>query len=106
MYLMMLAGGTQEEIRAGLENLNADFTGWLDTLNATSKETARISNPIAAALHTLFGAYGKALKLDEKARYSDDDRANHVSGFIDRYQVEFQTSNDLEPIFAGRLFRP
>ncbi len=104
MYLMMLAGGTQEEIRAGLENLNTDFTGWLDTLNATSRETARISDLIASALHTLFDAYSKALKLDEKARYSDDDRANYVSGFIERYQVEFQTSNALEPLFTGRLF--
>ena len=104
MYLMMLAGGTQEEISDGLEKLNADFTGWLNALNATSRETARISNPIAAALHTLFDAYSKALKLDEKARYSEDDRANHVPGFIERYQVEFQTSNTLEPLFAGRLF--
>jgi DNA primase len=104
MYLMMLAGGTQEEINAGLESLNADFTGWLNALNTTSRETARISNPIASALHTIFDAYAKALKLDEKARYSDDDRANYVSGFIERYQVEFQTSNAMEPLFAGRLF--
>jgi DNA primase len=104
MYLMMLAGGTQEEIRDGLETLNADFIGWLHALNATSRETARISNPIASALHTLFDAYANALKLDEKARYNNDDRANHVAGFIERYQVEFQTSNALEPLFAGRLF--
>jgi DNA primase len=35
---------------------------------------------------------------------NNDDRANHVSGFIERYQVEFQTSYALEPLFAGRLF--
>jgi hypothetical protein len=41
--------------------------------------------------------------LDEKARYGEDDRANHVAGFIERYQVRFENENPMEPVSAGRL---
>ena len=43
------------------------------------------------------------LELDEKARYGEDDRANHVVGFIERYQVRFENENTMEPVSAGRL---
>jgi len=43
------------------------------------------------------------VELDEKARYGEDDRANHVAGFIERYQVRFENENTLEPVSAGRL---
>ena len=43
------------------------------------------------------------MELDEKARYGEDDRANHVVGFIERYQVRFENENTMEPVSAGRL---
>ncbi|MBU4559603.1 MAG: DNA primase, partial [Proteobacteria bacterium] len=103
MYLMMLAGSEEHEVTTGLEELSPLFIEQIHSINDTSQEMARESNPIATALASLFHAYRNAVELDEKARYGEDDRANHVVGFIERYQVRFENENTMEPVSAGRL---
>jgi DNA primase len=103
MYLMMLAGSDEAEVAAGLQELSPSFIGQIRSINDTSRETARESNPIATALASLFTGYRNAVDLDEKARYSDGDRANHLAAFIERYQVRFEDLNTMEPVSAGRL---
>lgn len=103
MYLMMLAGSEEHEVTSGLEDLSPLFIEQIHSINDTSQEMARESNPIATALASLFHAYRNAVELDEKARYGEDDRANHVVGFIERYQVRFENENTMEPVSAGRL---
>ena len=104
MYLMMLAGSQEREVDAGLETLSPKFVDQIRALNAASHQTARDSNPIATALESLFDAYRSAVDLDEQARLGqDDDRADHVARFIERYLVRFETSHAMEPVSAGRL---
>lgn len=103
MYLMMLAGSKEHEETTGLKDLSSLFIEQIHSINDTSQEMARESNPIATALASLFHAYRNAVELDEKARYGEDDRANHVVGFIECYQVRFENENTMEPVSAGRL---
>ncbi len=104
MYLMMLASSQEHEVDAGLEALNPRFLDQINVLNATSQQTARDSNPIATALESLFHAFHNAVDLDEKARLGqDDDRADHVAKFIERYLVRFEDPTTMEPVSAGRL---
>ncbi len=103
MYLMLMAGGSQKDHDDALTELKPEFINWINTLNKTSKETARESNPIAATLHALFNAHHNASVLDEKARYSSTDNDKHLSGFIEKYQVHFKDKNTMEPLFAGQL---
>ncbi|MEW6260371.1 MAG: hypothetical protein AB1547_10755 [Thermodesulfobacteriota bacterium] len=99
----MLAGSEEHEVTTGLEKLSPLFLDQIHSINDTSQEMARESNPIATALTSLFHAYRSAVELYEKARYSGDDRANHVAGLIERYQVRFENENTMEPVSAGRL---
>jgi DNA primase len=101
--MMMLAGSDEVEVTAGLEALSPSFIGQIRSINDTCRETARESNPIATTLASLFTGYRNAVDLDEKARSGDDDRANHLAAFIERYQVRFQDQNTMEPVSAGRL---
>ena len=103
MYLMTLARCTEREVATGLEALSPQFVDQIRSINATSQQTARESNPIATALHALFDAYQNAEDLDTKARDGQDDRANHVAGFIERYLVRFEDRYTIEPISAGKL---
>jgi len=103
MYLMMFADSDEAEVAASLQNLSPSFIGQIRSINDTSRETARESNPIATALASLFNGYRNAVELDEKARYGDDDRANHLANFIERYQVRFDDQNTMEPVSAGKL---
>ena len=104
MYLMMLAGSQEHEVDAGLETLSPKFVDQIRALNAASQQTARDSNPIATALESLFDAYRSAVDLDEQARLGqDDDRADHVAKFIERYLVRFEDPDIMEPVSAGRL---
>ena len=104
MYLMMLAGSQEYEVDTGLKALNPRFLEQINVLNATSQQTARDSNPIATALESLFQAFHNAVDLDEKARLGqDDDRADHVARFIERYLVRFEDPTTMEPVSAGRL---
>lgn len=105
MYLMMLAGSEEHEVTSGLEDLSPLFIEQIHSINDTSQEMARESNPIATALASLFHAYRNAVELDEKARYGEDDRANHVVGFIERYQVRFENENTMEPVVGGTAAR-
>lgn len=100
---MRLAGSEEHEVTTGLEEQGPLLIEQIHSINDNSQEVARGSNPIATALASLFHAYRSAVELDEKARYSDDDRANHVAGFIERYQVRFENENTMEPVSAGRL---
>ena len=103
MYLVMLAGSDDREVTAGLAELSPLFIGQIHSINDTSREMARESNPIATALASLFHAYRNAVELDERARQGEDDRADHLAGFIERYQVRFENENMMEPVSAGRL---
>jgi DNA primase len=103
MYLMMFADSDEAEVAASLQNLSPSFIGQIRSINDTSRETARESNPIATALASLFNGYRNAVELDEKARYGDDDRANHLANFIERYQVRFDDQHTMEPVSAGKL---
>ncbi len=104
MYLMLLAGSQEHEVDAGLATLSPKFVDQIKALNATSQQTARDSNPIATALESLFDAYRSAVDQDEQARLGqDDDRADHVAKFIERYLVRFEDPDIMEPVSAGRL---
>jgi len=67
MYLIMLAGSKASELTSGVEELSPLFIKQIHSLNDTSQEIARESNPIATCLATLFKAYRTAEELDEKA---------------------------------------
>lgn len=103
MYLILLAGSEASELTSGLEALNPQFIRQINSINNTSQEIARESNPIATCLAALFKAYRTAEELDEKASCNEDDRANHVVNFIERYQVRFVNQDAMEPISAGGL---
>ena len=103
MYLMTLARCTEREVATGLEALSPQFVDQIRSINATSQQTARESNPIATALNSLFDAYRNAVDLDEQARDGPDDRANHVPSFIERYLVRFEDLYTMEPVSAGKL---
>ena len=103
MYLMMLSGSDERKIIAGLEELDTLFLQQIHSINDTSQETARESNPIANILALLFHAYRNAVDLDAEAQCGQNDRRNHVAGFIERYQVRFKDQNTMEPMSAGRL---
>jgi putative transposase len=57
-----LAGGGEETVSAGLEAVHPRFLEQIGSLNITTQETARESNPIATALNSLFRAYRQALR--------------------------------------------
>jgi len=103
MYLMLTAGESMEDHASALQVLNPKFIEWIESLNMTSQETARESNPIAATLHALFNAHHNAFTLDEEARYSTSDSGKHLSDFIEKYQVRFKDRATMEPLFAGQL---
>ncbi len=103
MHLMTLAGSNEHEWATEIETLSPQFVDQIRSINATSQQTARESNPIATALSSLFDAYGNAMDLDEKARDGPGDRANHVAGFIERFLVRFEDRYTIEPVSAGKL---
>ncbi len=103
MYLMTLAGSNEHERATGIGTLSPQFVDQIHSINATSQQTARESNPIATALSSLFDAYQNAEDLDDKAHDNPDDRANHVAGFIERYLVRFEDRDTIEPVSAGKL---
>ena len=103
MYLMIRAGSAEQGIATRLEVLSPQFVEQIRSINDASQQTARESNPIATALNSLFDAYQNAEDLDTKARDGQDDRANHVAGFIERYFVRFEDRYTIEPLSAGKL---
>jgi hypothetical protein len=102
MYLMTLSVAPQEERIRGLEALDSQFVEQVNELNAATQDTARDSNHIATALSALFHAHQNAVDLDEKATFSGE-RSNHVSTFIERYQINMTHRNHIDRISTGKL---
>ncbi len=102
MYLMTLSVASQEEQIRGLEALEPGFVEQINELNAATQNTARDSNHIATALNALFQAYQNAVDLDEKATFSGE-RSNHVSTFVERYQINMANRNHIDRISTGKL---
>ena len=103
MYLMLLAGSPPEEIEAGMKRLVPSFTEQIESINRTSRETARDSNHTATALATLFKAWRNAVEADQDLAYSDR-KENHVQEFVQRYQVTFSEEGRLENVLSRDLF--
>jgi len=100
MYLMLLAGSPTEEIEAGMKRLVPAFTEQIESINRTSRETARDSNHTATALATLFKAWRNAVEADQDLAYSDR-KENHVQEFVQRYQVTFSEEGSSRTSFPA-----
>lgn len=103
MYLMLLAGAESDEVEDGLSELNPHFVEQIESLNRTSRETSRDSNPIATALATLFKAWRSADEQDRR-EYLSDGRAGNVSNFIQKYQLTFEDDCSLKQVLSRDLF--
>ncbi len=95
MYLMMISGAPEEEKEEFFDKLHPDFISQVKNLNQLSRETAKGANPIAAALHSLFNAHSNAVELDIRAEINTDDRATHVSNFIERFHFSKFTDDNM-----------
>ena len=102
MYLMSLSVAPPEERIHGLEVLDPRFVEQVNELNAATQDTARDSNHIATALNALFHAYQNAADLDDKATFSGE-RSNHVSTFVERYQINMSNRNRIADISTSKL---
>lgn len=108
MYLMLLAGSSQEQVELGMTTLAPAFKQQIQTINQTSRETARESNHTATALSTLFKAWQTAVEADRKDMYNDR-RVDHIQEFVARYQIQFdqiQFEEDgcLKEVLSRELF--
>lgn len=103
MYLMMLAGSDEETVAAGLETLHTRFLQQIGSLNVTTQETARESNPIATALNSLFRAYQQALESDRHSMAQYPSKSNKDT-FLERYQIEFAEERLIQGARARDLF--
>ena len=103
MYLMMLAGSTEEEALEGLAELAPSFVGQIQSVNETSRESSRESNPTATAMGTLFKAWRTAEQLD-RHDYLNEGKANSVSTFLQRYQLAFEDDGSLKQVLSRDLF--
>ncbi len=102
MYLMLLVGSGAEAEEAGLQELRPRFLEMIRSLNATTEETARESNPITTTLNTLFRAYEQALEADRGAGLATP--KSYRDAFLERYQVEFDGEGAIRGILARDLF--
>ena len=103
MYLMLLAGSVPEEIEAGMQRLVPSFVRQIQSINRTSRETARESNPIATALTALFKAYRHALEADAESTAVNVNKTNKAV-FFERYQIDFRDEARIEGALARDLF--
>ena len=103
MYLMLLAGSSQDQIEQGMSTLAPAFKQQIQTINQTSRETARESNHTATALSTLFKAWRTAVDADRKDMYNDR-RVDHIQEFIARYQVQPEEGGCLKEVLSRELF--
>lgn len=103
MYLMMLAGSSQQEINDALNELDSRFEMQIQSLNSTSRVTAREANPISTVLAALFSSWEQAKAADERD-YHLQGRANHISDFIQRYQLELDDDHRLANVLSRQLF--
>ncbi len=103
MYLMLLAGADKETLAAGLEGVHPRFLEQIGSLNITTQETARESNPIATALNSLFRAYRQALEADRNSTALNVVKSNK-DAFLERYQIEFEAEDAIQGVLARDLF--
>jgi len=103
MYLMLLAGGDEETVSAGLEAVHPRFLEQIGSLNITTQETARESNPIATALNSLFRAYRQALEADRNST-ADHVVKSNKDAFLERYQIEFEEEDAIGAVLGRDLF--
>ncbi len=103
MYLMLLAGSSQDQIEQGMSTLAPAFKQQIQTINQTSRETARDSNHTATALSTLFKAWRTAVEADRKDMYNDR-RVDHTQEFLARYQVQLEEDGCLKEFLSRELF--
>ncbi len=103
MYLMLLAGSSAEEIEAGMQRLVPSFVQQIQSINRTSRETARDSNHTATALSTLFKAWRNAVESDREMD-PDSRRDTHVQEFVQKYQVALSEDEKLENVLSRDLF--
>jgi len=73
------------------------------SLNITTQEIARESNPIATALNSLFRAYRQALEADRNST-ADHVVKSNKDAFLERYQIEFQEEDVIGGVLARDLF--
>lgn len=105
MYLMMYLDVNDGIPGIQTDKLDENFLNAIRKFNSTSQETARISNPIASLLHSLFDVYGNLLRLDDEARMRGDLKTNHVDAFIEKYQITFKNANEMNPLWARELLK-
>ncbi|MBI2818147.1 MAG: hypothetical protein HYX72_14525 [Acidobacteria bacterium] len=103
MYLMMLAGESQEVLDRALTELHPQFTHRIASLNSVGLETARESNPIATCLAALFKAYRHALEADSACTALNVAKTN-LATFLERYQIDFRDETTIEGALARDLF--
>ncbi len=103
MYLMLLAESSPEEIEAGMQRLAPSFVQQIQSINRTSRETARDSNHTATALATLFKAWRNAVELDREMD-PESRRDTHVQEFVQKYQVTLSEDEKLENVLSRDLF--
>jgi hypothetical protein len=103
MYLMMLAGADAATVSAGLEQIHPRFLEQIRSLNSTTQETARESNAIATALHSLFRAYQRALEADDNCTAEHVVKSNK-DAFLERYQIELESREQIRGALARELF--
>ena len=103
MYLMLLAGSSPEEIEDGMQRLAPDFVEQIESINWTSRETARDSNQTATALAALVKEWRIAVE-DDREMDPDSRRDTHVQEFIQKYQVAFSEDEKLENVLSRDLF--
>ncbi len=103
MYLMMLAGADAQTEEAALRELNPGFLELIASLNVTTQETARESNPIATALSSLFRAYRQAVESDRHSLAQYPSRTSK-DAFLERYQIEFTEEGAIQGMRARDLF--
>ncbi len=103
MYLMLLSGSPSEEIEAGTKQLRPSFVEEIQSINRTSRETARESNPTATALSTLFNEWRTAVKDDQD--FDPGSRTDtHVQKFVQRFQITLNDDGELEKVLSRDLF--
>jgi hypothetical protein len=103
MYLMMLAGSSRQEMEQGLGELAPAFARQIESLNRTSRDTARDSNHTATALATLFNAWRTATETNARDVYGDR-RTDPVQEFVQRYQIRFEDDGSLREALSRDLF--
>ena len=86
-----------------MQRLDPDFVKQIESINLTSRETARESNHTATALAALFKEWRIAVEFDREMD-PDSRRDTHVQEFIQEYQVALTEDEKLENVLARDLF--